>query len=75
MEVLVLCLGGLLLGFLLTYLGQQVIQFLYPAQPLLIPPNWVLLTVMYVTASGIIGALYPSLKSASSDPVEALSYQ
>ncbi|MCE2515629.1 MAG: ABC transporter permease [Acidobacteria bacterium] len=75
MEVLVLCLSGLLAGFLLTFLGQQLLQFLFPAQILLIPPVWVLFSVLFVSVSGIIGGLYPALKAAASDPVKALSYE
>ena len=75
MEIVVLCVTGLLAGFLLTFLGLQVLRFLYPAQILLIPPLWVALTVLFVSASGIIGGLYPALKAAGSDPVKALSYE
>ncbi len=75
MEVLVLCVAGLLSGFLMTFLGQQIIHILFPAQPLLIPPGWVMLTVLFVSISGIVGALYPALKAAGSDPVQALTYQ
>ncbi len=75
MEVVVLCVAGLLTGFLLTIIGQQIIQLLYPAQPLVIPLIWVILTVLFVSISGIVGALYPALKAASSDPVQALAYQ
>ena len=55
MEVLVLCVTGLLVGFLLTFLSQQILQLLFPAQPLAIPFDWVLLTVVFVSISGIIG--------------------
>ena len=75
MEVLVLCVTGLLVGFLLTFLGQQILQLLFPAQPLAIPFDWVLLTVVFVSISGIIGGLYPALKAAASDPVKALAYE
>lgn len=75
MEILVLCLAGLLVGFLLTFLGVQLLRFLYPAQILLVPPLWVALTVLFVSVSGIIGGLYPALKAAGSDPVKALSYE
>lgn len=75
MEVLVFCLIGLLAGFLLTLLSQTLLQSLYPTQIILVPLNWVLLTVLFVSISGIIGGLYPALKAASSDPVKALSYE
>lgn len=75
MEILVLCLAGLLVGFLLTFLGVQLLRFLYPAQILSIPPLWVVYTVLFVSVSGIIGGLYPALKAAAGDPVKSLSYE
>ena len=37
-------------------------------------PKWVLVTGVLGIASGLIGAMYPALRAARLDPVDALSY-
>lgn len=38
-------------------------------------PNYMILASLAGVASGAVGALYPALRAASQDPVEALSYE
>ena len=37
--------------------------------------SWVLLAVTVVLTAGAVGAVYPALKAANQDAVEALSYE
>ena len=73
-EALLLSFGGVLIGILLTLIIKYVIQ------------NWTtlkveielytILTIVFVgLLSGAIGALYPALRAAQLDAVEALSYE
>jgi len=41
----------------------------------LITPEWIVKAAVFALLSGIIGSLYPSLKAAKQDPVEALAYE
>jgi putative ABC transport system permease protein len=38
-------------------------------------PSWVAATAALAILGGMAGALYPALKAARQDPVEALSYE
>ena len=38
-------------------------------------PDYMILASLAGVASGAVGALYPALRAASQDPVEALSYE
>jgi putative ABC transport system permease protein len=73
-EALLISLGGVLLGILLTVILKYVLQ------------NWTTLnvqfdfyTILVIVAvgilSGAVGALYPALRAARLDAVEALSYE
>ena len=73
MEVLLLCLTGLVVGFFLTFVGQHIIQSAFPTQQLVISFSWILRTVLFVLLSGIAGALYPAIKAAHWDPIQAIA--
>ena len=74
MEVLLLCLTGLVVGFFLTFIGQHIIQITFPTQHLVISFSWILRTVLFVLLSGIAGALYPAIKAAHWDPIQAIAH-
>jgi putative ABC transport system permease protein len=73
-EALVLSLLGVALGGLVTL----VTRWLILSRTSLIvelAPSWILATAVLAIAGGMGGALYPALKAANQDPVEALSYE
>jgi ABC-type lipoprotein release transport system permease subunit len=41
----------------------------------MITPDWILKASFFALVSGVIGSLYPSMKAAAQDPVEALAYE
>ena len=40
-----------------------------------IEPRWILIALVVGLLGGSVGALYPALRAATQDPVEALSYE
>lgn len=73
-EALVLSLLGVVLGGMVTL----VVRWLILSRTSLIvelAPSWVLATAALAILGGMAGALYPALKAANQDPVEALSYE
>ena len=74
-ESLVVCLLGVITGFILTIVLIAVITTRFPTVPINIPPAWVATAILIAFAGGILGALYPAIKAAKLDPVKALGYE
>jgi putative ABC transport system permease protein len=73
-EALVLAAAGVIAGFLLSLAGKYIIQGLLPTMVQL-EPRWFGYSVVLGLLSGAIGALYPALRAAAQDPVNALAYE
>jgi putative ABC transport system permease protein len=74
LESIALCLLGLVAGVLLTLAGRLIIHAQFPTQLVVFSVPWVFYSAILVVISGILGALYPALRAARKDPIEALSY-
>jgi len=74
-ESLVLCLIGAAVGVGASFLLMSVLKAMFPTLSILISSDWVLRAFVLALLSGIIGTLYPAIKAASQDPIEALAYE
>jgi putative ABC transport system permease protein len=61
-------------GVLLT-MAVRVAVMRVTALTVEIEPRWVIVSLVVGLLGGSIGALYPALRAASQDAVEALSYE
>lgn len=66
---------GCALGIVLTFTIQAIMKQTNPGTPVLITPQWVGSAALLALAGAAIGAIYPSLRAASYDPVVALAYE
>jgi putative ABC transport system permease protein len=73
-EALLLSIVGMALGGLVTLVARWQIMS-RTSLVVEIAPSWVLTTAALALLGGMGGALYPALKAAHQDPVEALSYE
>ncbi|HEX7956716.1 MAG TPA: ABC transporter permease [Pyrinomonadaceae bacterium] len=73
-EALAVSVLGVLLGVVLTFAARFVVM---RATTLTvdIEPRWMLISLVIGLLGGTLGALYPALRAARQDPVEALSYE
>ena len=73
-EALVVSVLGVLLGLLLTFAARFVVMRT-TSLTVDIEPQWLLVSLGIGLLGGTLGALYPALRAARQDPVEALSYE
>ncbi|UCF37209.1 MAG: ABC transporter permease [Acidobacteriota bacterium] len=74
-ESILICVLGVVLGFILTFIAIQLILVTFPSMPVYIPAYWRLAAAALALAGGSLGALYPAVKAAQLDPVRALGYE
>ncbi len=73
-EALLICALGVVVGFLFSFLLKVGITKFTSLQVEL-EPRWMLYAALIGLSSGLLGALYPALRAANQDPVDALSYE
>jgi len=75
-ETVLLAIAGSVLGILLSYGTRAVLQWLVPSSLIqAIVPGWWPRAAGIALAGAILGALYPGLKAAKQDAIEALAYE
>jgi putative ABC transport system permease protein len=75
-ETTLLAIAGSVLGILLSYVTRFVITSLVPGTLIqAIVPNWWPISAGIALTGALLGAIYPGLKAARQDAVEALSYE
>lgn len=74
-ESAIVCLVGIVIGIGISFGIAELVQWIFPTLIVLITPGWVLKAAVFALLSGVIGSLYPSLKAAAQDPIEALAYE
>ena len=74
-ETVVLCIAGIAIGMIVSVILSRVIMSLAPTVIVMFTPAWLVRAPIFAILSGLIGSIYPSLKAANKDPVEALAYE
>jgi putative ABC transport system permease protein len=73
-EAIIVSFLGVAVGVLLTYIARLAVMRT-TTLTIEIEPRWVLIALAVGLLGGTIGALYPALRAARQDAVEALSYE
>jgi putative ABC transport system permease protein len=73
-EAIIVSFLGVVVGVLLTMLAQLIVTRT-TSLAIEIEPRWVLISLGVGLLGGTIGALYPALRAARQDAVDALSYE
>jgi putative ABC transport system permease protein len=66
---------GILLGMVLTQLIHAWMAYRFPTLPFFTTMDWWFRGAGIALAGGILGALYPAVKAAGKDPIDALAYE
>ena len=73
-EAIVVSLLGVGVGVLLTWIASFAVMRV-TSLTIEIEPFWILVSLVVGLLGGSLGALYPALRAARQDAVEALSYE
>ena len=73
-ETVLLALVGTAVGILMTYGTRSLMGIFAASMPQEIVPDWYLRVAGIALAGAIVGALYPGLRAARQDAIEALAY-
>jgi putative ABC transport system permease protein len=74
-ETLMLAIGGIVLGILISLAARIGINGKIPTLRVVVTGGWILRTVAIAVFGAILGALYPAFRAAQKDPIEALAYE
>jgi putative ABC transport system permease protein len=74
-ESVLICLIGVVIGIVSSFIIASAVKLVFPTLVVDITNGWIWRASIFAILSGIIGSLYPSLKAATQDPVEALAYE
>jgi putative ABC transport system permease protein len=73
-ETVLLSIAGSIAGFLLTYGARAAMHVFVPTMPTEIVYSWWPWAAALALIGSLLGAVYPGLKAAKQDAIEALSY-
>jgi putative ABC transport system permease protein len=75
-EAVVLAIVGCIIGILLSFASKGLITSLMPASLRVINvPDWWSYSALIALGGALLGAIYPGLKAARQDAIEALAYE
>lgn len=67
--------AGVLLGLAITALASAGINYRFPLNRVVWNNHWVVRAALISIAGALLGGLYPALKAAQKDAIEALAYE
>jgi putative ABC transport system permease protein len=74
-ETLVMVALGVAFGLLCTYAIVAVLHRTSPTLQVEIEGAWIVRAILLTILGAVAGAIYPALRAAQSDPVDALAYE
>ena len=74
-ETLVLAVAGIVVGVVLSFIASGSIRHAIPTMPVQFSWGWILRAAIIAVVGAMIGAIYPALKAAQKDPIDALAYE
>jgi putative ABC transport system permease protein len=74
-ETVMLALGGIILGILISLTARVGIAHRIPTLRVVVTGGWILWTTIIAIVGAMLGAMYPAYRAAQKDPIEALAYE
>jgi putative ABC transport system permease protein len=74
-ETLLIAIAGVILGIAISYGARAGLRTKFQTLPVLITYAWLVKAAIIALIGSLLGALYPSIKAAQKDPIDALAYE
>jgi putative ABC transport system permease protein len=74
-ESLLICLVGVVAGIGLAFWGSYSIHHVFPTQVVRLTREWAMIAAALGVVGGLLGSLYPAIRAARMDPVQALNFE
>src|SRR4051812_4653244 len=74
-ETILLAIFGILVGILFSALARLGIRHKFPLMTIIMPAAWIVRAAVIAIIGAMLGAIYPALKAAQKDPIDALAYE
>jgi putative ABC transport system permease protein len=74
-ETLVIAIGGVVLGIIISYVARAGLKTRFQTLPVMITADWLVKATIIALVGSLLGALYPAIKAARKDPIDALAYE
>jgi len=75
-ETLLLAVSGILVGYLISTIGQVSLVHQFPTLRVMpITWKWAIYAALIAIGGAMLGAIYPAFKAAQKDPIDALAYE
>ena len=74
-ETLLISIGGIILGIIVSYVARMALHEKFQTLPILITPHWLVNATVIAIIGSMLGAVYPAMKAAQKDPIDALAYE
>lgn len=74
-ESFLICVAGVVVGMILALVGRWYLPRLFPTLIVQLTREWALIAAALGLVGGLLGSLYPALKAARMDPIQALNFE
>ncbi|HUR37392.1 MAG TPA: FtsX-like permease family protein, partial [Terriglobales bacterium] len=74
-ETLLLSILGIVLGILFSYAASATLIRAFPTVRIMVEGEWVVRATLIALVGSMLGAVYPALRAAQKDPIDALAYE
>jgi putative ABC transport system permease protein len=74
-ESALICAAGVVVGILLAIAGSWYLPTLFPTLAVTLSREWAFIAAMLGLVGGLLGSIYPALKAARMDPIQALNFE
>jgi putative ABC transport system permease protein len=74
-ETFLLALAGIIVGIVISMASRAALAHKFPLMQVVIDGGWIVRATGIAIVGAIAGALYPAVKAAQKDPIDALAYE